>query len=81
MPVMILGKRSRELRFSDSEIGWSIFFDQSRFRLQGIFEVVTKRCALGAVILARTIQNFFDLPSLADYIAPGDQTSCGSSNG
>src|SRR6202166_93087 len=79
IPLLITRKRSRVRRFSNSEIVWSISLGQFPFRLQPIFEVVTKHSATGAVDLVRAIQNFFDLPSLADYIAARNTTSCDSS--
>ena len=65
--------------FSNSEIVWSISLDQFPFRFQPIFVVVTKLSAMRAVDLVRAIQNFFDLPSLADYIAARNNPSYDSS--
>jgi hypothetical protein len=43
-----------------SDIASSISFVQFPFRLQPIFEVVTKQSAMGTVDLVRAIQQFLD---------------------
>ena len=64
--------------FSNSEIVWSISLELLLFRLQPIFEDVTKLSATGAVDFASPFHNVFESQILADYIAARNKMYCDS---
>src|SRR5580700_10885439 len=72
IPFLIPRLRFRMHRFVGLEMPRSISPDQFPFRLQPIFEVITKKSAVGAVDLVRAIQNLFDLQRPADCISVKD---------